>query len=156
MTPIRGMADPCGLPAGTRVTDHYLDSYRQVFLNVLRTQLGRRGMDSGVEGCLHLAQSVNLKQLLPMADSQLSPAENDFLEGGMARIGSELGGQLGFNKTMSKIGHALSRNSSVPDARVQSTTQSTAHLPGRRSLRQDSHALRQDSQSHARHPDDQV
>lgn len=60
--------------AGTRIKDHYLDSYRQVFLNVLRTQLGRRGVDSGVEGCLHLAQSVDLAQLLPMADSQLTQA----------------------------------------------------------------------------------
>ena len=62
--------------AGTRVKDHYLNSYRQVFLNVLRTQLGRRGVDSGVEGCLHLAQSVDLTQLLPMADSQLTQASS--------------------------------------------------------------------------------
>ncbi|KAK9843872.1 hypothetical protein WJX84_004447 [Apatococcus fuscideae] len=64
----------------TRVKDHYLASYRQVFLNILRTQLGRRGMDHGVEGCLHLAQSVDLKQLLPMADSQLTQAEAALLD----------------------------------------------------------------------------
>ncbi|KAK9819503.1 hypothetical protein WJX74_000076 [Apatococcus lobatus] len=91
-------------PFRTRVKDHYLDAYRQVFLNVLRTQLGRRGVDSGVEGCLHLAQSVDLKQLLPMADSQLTAAETEMLRGGVPRIGS----QLGFTQTLSRMQHRLS------------------------------------------------
>ena len=73
-----------------------MKSYRQVFMNVLRTQLGPRGVDSGVEGCLHLAQSVDLKQLLPMADAQLSQAEADMLHGGATGNGGEpvLGGAV--------------------------------------------------------------
>ena len=87
--------------AGTRVKDHYLASYRQVFLNILRTQLGRRGMDHGVEGCLHLAQSVDLKQLLPMADSQLTQAEAALLDRSVSGTG--------FTATMSKMQHTLTR-----------------------------------------------
>lgn len=128
--------------AGTRVRDHYLNSYRQVFLNILRTQLGRRGVDSGVEGCLHLAQSVDLKQLLPMADAQLTPAEDDFLHGGVGRIGS----QLGIGRALSRMQHAISmsmsRPSKVPSKPVSTLTDpeaqaadvgqedsSTAHYP---------------------------
>ena len=122
--------------AGTRVKDHYLDAYRQAFLNVLRTQLGRRGVDSGVEGCLHLAQSVDLKQLLPMADSQLTQAETEMLHGGVPRIGS----QLGFSKTLSRMQHALSM--SGPAKAPGGNVLEVAHSP--------------EESSAAKHPEDQV
>lgn len=43
---------------------------------VLRAQLGDRGLEQGVEGCLALAQSIDLKKLLPLADMKLTAAEN--------------------------------------------------------------------------------
>ena len=57
-------------------------------------------MDHGVEGCLRLAQSVDLKQLLPMADSQLTEAESDAFDSSNA--GSAL------SNALSKMQRALS------------------------------------------------
>ena len=84
--------------AGRGVKYHYLNLYCQVFLNIPRTQLGRRGVDSGVEGCLHLAQSVDLKQLLPMADAQLAAAEDGYLHGRVGLVG-RTDSQLGFSNS---------------------------------------------------------
>lgn len=136
--------------AGTRVKDHYLNSYRQVFLNILRTQLGRRGVDSGVEGCLHLAQSVDLKQLLPMADAQLTPAEDDFLHGGVGRIGS----QLGFSRALSKMQHAISMSMSRPSIRPCQGAVTQAD-PDARADAQPAYGTDQDDTT-SQHPEHQV
>ena len=58
------------------MSDHYLLSYQSAMVAVLRTQLGDRGLEQGVEGCLALAQSIDLKKLLPLADMKLTAAEN--------------------------------------------------------------------------------
>ncbi|KAK9849140.1 hypothetical protein WJX84_002776, partial [Apatococcus fuscideae] len=72
----------------TQVSDHYLLSYQSAIVAVLRTQLGDRGLEQGVEGCLALAQSIDLKKLLPLADMKLTAAENARLKEVMDASGS--------------------------------------------------------------------
>lgn len=106
-------------------------------------------MDSGVEGCLHLAQSVDLKQLLPMADAQLTPAEDDFLHGGVGRIGS----QLGIGRALSRMQHAFSVSMSRPSTRPSKAVSTLADPDDQANVPA---ADVRDQEGIAQHPEQQV
>ncbi len=94
-----------------------------MLLNVLRAHLGHKDADSGARGCLELAQNINLRQLLPMADAQLTEAESELI-GSSAAV---LGGQLGFDTALSRIQQALSVSKpDQPDAHLEAEAASAS------------------------------